>query len=255
MCCVASWRTRPPPSPRNNTKRSFRPYVASTQSCLGRCLRVCRRVHGDRSRRPDSQADRRQPRCIGLAGVAVVHQLHGGDGRRDADHRRGGEPDRSQTHAAARPRRDHRRRRPGRHVRHRSGNRWLAGTLGTRQCAVHRDRTGHHRQLRTRLRRTGDHSVRGRAGARHRRRPTGRRCSRVDLVARPVLRGVRADGGGRRGHCPPAAVHAARRTRDHIWPTRSGRCATVACSASQSPRCCTTSASSPCWRSRRSRST
>ena len=39
------------------------------------------------------------------------------------------------------------------------------------------------------------------------------------------------------------------------WPIRSGRCGTAACSASPSPRCCTTLGSSRCWRSRRSRST
>ena len=100
---------------------------------------------------------------------------------------------------------DHRRRGPGRDVRHRAGNRWLAGTLGPGQRAVHRHRAGHHRRLRARLGRAGDHPVRGRAGPRHRRRPAGRRRPRVDLVARPVLRGVRADGGRLRRHRVPAA--------------------------------------------------
>ena len=50
-------------------------------------------------------------------------------------------------------------------------------------------------------------------------------------------------------------VDTARRSAPPRWPTRSARCGTAACSASQSPRCCTTSASSRCWRSRRSRST
>ena len=47
----------------------------------------------------------------------------------------------------------------------------------------------------------------------------------------------------RRRHGPPR------------WPSRSARCATAACSWSRSRRCCTTSASSPCWPSRPSRST
>ena len=77
----------------------------------------------------------------------------------------------------------------------------------------------------------------------------------VDLLARTVLRGLGADGRRAGRHRVPAAR---RRRAPHTpprWPTRSGRCGTAACSASRSPRCCTTSASSPCWRSRRSRST
>ena len=45
-----------------------------------------------------------------------------------------------------------------------------------------------------RLGRAGDHPVRGGPGPRHRRRPAGGRPARLDLVARPVLRGGRADG-------------------------------------------------------------
>ena len=66
---------------------------------LGGRLRVCHRVHGHRPRRPDPQADRRRARRDAEPGVAAVHQLHGRDGRRDADHRRrvrrGSEPKRT----------------------------------------------------------------------------------------------------------------------------------------------------------------
>ena len=96
-----------------------------------------------------------------------------------------------------------------------TGNRWLAGALGPGQCAVHRDGAGHHRQLRARLGGAGDHPVRGGAGAGHRRRSAGRRRARVDLVARPVLRGVGADGCRARRHGVPAAVDTPRRARHH----------------------------------------
>ena len=53
VCCADFSRMRPPPPPpSNNRKGVAAPYVAPTQGCLGRCLRVRRRVHGDRSRRP-----------------------------------------------------------------------------------------------------------------------------------------------------------------------------------------------------------
>ena len=84
---------------------------------------------------------------------------------------------------------------------------------GLGNALVHRDRAGHHRELRTRIGRAGDHPVRGGARAGNRRRPPGRRCARLDLVARPVLRGVRVDGDRTRRHRVPAAVDAARRTR------------------------------------------
>ena len=48
---------------------------------------------------------------------------------------------------------------------------------------------------------------------------------------------------------------AARRARHQPGRPVPGAASTAACSASESPRCSTTSASSPCWRSRRSRST
>ncbi len=207
---------RPPPLPPNNNRKGVAaPYVAPTQGRLGRCLRVRRRIHGHRSRRPDPQADRRQPERIPVTGVAVVHQLHGGDGCGHARHRSGGQPDRPQTHAVARPADHHRRRGPGRHVRQRAGNRWLAGTLGTGQRVVHRHRAGHHRQLGTRIGGPGDHPLRGGAWPWHRGRPASRRRPRLDLLARTVLRGVGADG--LRAHCHhlPAAVHPACRTRHH----------------------------------------
>ena len=124
----------------------------------------------------------------------------------------------------------HRRRRPGGYVGHRGRNRRLAGTVGPGQRVVHRDRAGHHRQLCARLGGPGDHPLRGGAGPGHRGRPARRRRARIDLMARTVLRGVGADGLRAGRHGVPAAVHAARRARDHAGrpvpraaPPRSAR--------------------------------
>ena len=67
---------------------------------LGGRVRLRDRVHGHRPGGPDPQADRRPARRDAEPGLAAVHQLHGRDGRRDADHRRGLQPDRRQAHAA-----------------------------------------------------------------------------------------------------------------------------------------------------------
>ena len=112
------------------------------------------------------------------------------------------------------------------------GDRRLARTVGPGQRAVHRDGAGHHRQLGARLGRAGDHPLRGGAGPGHRRRPAGRRRARVDLVARPVLRRLGADGRGAGRHRVPAARRRRAPSAPPHWPTRSGRCGTAACSAS-----------------------
>lgn len=195
-----------------------------------------------------------QPERVAAAGVAAVHRLYGGDGRRHAHHRRGGQPRRPETHPAARPGGDHRRRRPGRHVGDGDRNRWVAGALGSGQRAVRRDGTGDDRRLGARVGGARDHPVRGGTRTGHRRRAVGRRSPWLDLVAWTVLRCLGADGRRRRRHRLPAAVDATCRAGHH--PGRSvPRAAAPGCSASRSLRCCTTSASSPCWRSRRSRST
>ena len=167
---------------------------------------------------------------------------------------RGRQPHRAQAHPADRAGDHHRRGGTRRPVGHRDGHRRVARTVGPRQRAVHRDGAGHHRQLRPRLGRPGDHPVRGRPRPRHRGGPARRRGARRDLLARAVLRRLGPDGvalvvtvfllpSTPPPHAPPA------------WSTPCGRSATAACSASESPRCSTTSASSPSWRSRRSRST
>src|SRR6476620_9003506 len=68
VCCADFSRMRPPPPPPSNNKKGVAaPYVAPTQGRLGRCLRVCRRFHGYRSRRPHPQADRRQSERVPIA--------------------------------------------------------------------------------------------------------------------------------------------------------------------------------------------
>ena len=71
----------------------------------------------------------------------------------------------------------------------------------------------------------------------------------------PLLRRLHPDDGcpGRHGH--PARPDATRRRARPASPSRSVPSGTPGCSSSPSPRCSTTSASSHCSRSRRSRST
>ncbi len=133
------------------------------------------------------------------------------------------------------------------------GHRRLPRGLGSRQRPVHRHRAGHHRQRRQRVGRPGDHPLRSRAGCRHRGRAAARRLARRTLVAVAVLGRERAhDDRLRRDHHHPAR-HAAHRPPHPALAHRCVRCPTAGCSPSGSPRCSTTSASSPCWPGRRSR--
>ena len=120
---------------------------------VGGRLRLRDRLHGHRPGRPDPQADRRPARRHAEPGVAAVHQLHGGDGRRDADHRRGVVADRRQAHPAPRPGADRRLLGAGRLLRHHRRHRRLPRRLGPRQRPVHRHRAGDHRGVRAGLRR------------------------------------------------------------------------------------------------------
>jgi hypothetical protein len=134
-------------------------HVPPTQSRVGRCLCMCRGVHGYRSGRPQPQADRRWTEGVAVAGGAVVHQVHGGDGRGDVGHRSCGQSHRSQTHAPVGTTGDQRRCRPRRYVRYRAGNRWVAGTVGVGQRIICRHRAGHHSQLGTWIGGPGDRAL------------------------------------------------------------------------------------------------
>ena len=229
--------------------------MAPTESRLGGRLRVRHRVHGHRPRGPDPQADRRPAARHAVAGVAAVHQLHGGHGLGHAHHRSGRQPDRCQADPAHRPRRHHRRRVPGRLVEHRHGDRRLAGPVGPRERPLRRDRPRDHRVVGAGFGGAGDHPLRGGARPRHRGRSARRRPARRDLLAWPVLRRLHPDGGrpgrhrGAAARRPPPAAKAT----SLLDPFRALR--HRASSASRSPHCSTTSASSPCSRSPRSHST
>ena len=105
-----------------------------------------------------------------------------------------------------------------------------------------------------RRRRRRDHPLRGGARARHRLRPAARRPPRRHLLARAVLRRRGADGGRVRRDRRAARARPRRRARSSL-ADRSGRCATAACWPPGSSRSSTTSASSRCSPTRRSRCT
>ncbi len=167
----------------------------------------------------------------------------------------GRQPHRAQAHPADRAGDHHRRGGTRRPVGHRDGHRRVARTVGPRQRAVHRDGAGHHRQLRPRLGRPGDHPVRGRPRPRHRGGPARRRGARWDLLARAVLRRLGPDGDRARGHRVPAAVDAARRTRHQPGRPPAGAAAPRPARRRNHRAALQLRLLHPAWRSRRSRST
>ena len=94
---------------------------------------------------PILKPHRRRPRRRTVAGLAALHELPGRHGRRHARHRLGLQPRGRQAHPAARPRAHHRRRRPRRQPGHRRRHRRLPRPVGPRQRPVHRHRPGHDR--------------------------------------------------------------------------------------------------------------
>ena len=144
----------------------------------------------------------------------------------------------------------------GRQPRLRSGHRRLPRAWGLGNALFIATALADDRRLGPRLGGAGDHPLRGRTRARHRRRAARRWPARLDLAGvAPSSASSALMAVALRRHRDPAALDTAAAAADDAWPTRSARCATAACSPSRSPRCSTTSASSRCWRSRRSRST
>ena len=92
-------------------------------------------------------------------------------------------------------------------LRHGRRHHRVPGGLGAGQRPVHRHRPRHHRQRGEGVGRPGDRAVRGRAGSRHRRRAAHRRRPGLDLLARPVLRGLGPHARRPRRHRAGAAEH------------------------------------------------
>ena len=228
-----------------------------TQGRLGRRLRLRRRLHGHRPGRPDPARARRGSRRHAEPGRRCCSRA---TSRSPAS--RCSSPAGSSQPASARARRCS----PG--SRSSSSFSALAGRVGHRSSEIVGFRAGwglgNALFIATALcgdRRLGhaaawrrDHPLRGRARARHRLRPAARRPARRHLLARAVLRHRGADGDrlrrdprAARGRSPKPArqVSLAEPLRALAPPRPADR--------RRSSRSSTTSASSRCWPTRRSR--
>ena len=150
-------------------------------------------------------------------------------------HRLGLQPDRRQAHPAARPGRDHRRRRRWPAPRTRiAGIVGFRAVLGPRQRPVHRDRAGHDRAAPRAARwRRRSSSTRPRSASASRPARCSAACSAAISWRWPFFGVARPDAGRARRDLRHPARHAAADTPPtSLSATRSRRCGTAACSPS-----------------------
>ena len=186
------------------------------------------RLHGHRARGPDPARAGAGPRRHAEPGLAAVHELLRDHRRLDARHGLRVEPHRPAQDAARRARARDRVLRARGPVRLDPGDRRLPRRLGPGQRALHRHRAFGDHRLGERRRLGSDHSLRGRARARHRLRPAAGRLPRRDLLARSVLRHrgpdgdrLRRDPGAARGTAQTGAQGRHHRAAARAEPPRA----------------------------------